>query len=333
MADRIEPLVLKRVLCATDFSLNAAAALEAAVAIARPSKAEIVVMHVSPFTVRSAVGAVCPPTTPPDIDEETRADLVETLDRFARPAIAAGAKTGRVLRQGDPGEEIVREAQRTHADLIVMGRHSRAGPARWFLGSVSEAVVSRARCPVMVTGAFPRQCAEAPRHVLCAVDLGETSAATLTYAAAVTSALEADLLVLHVVAGPAEDPCAPSPFDAHEHPRRTVQDTRTRLAALVASASVPGGRVQERVVTGVPHPDILTVGREEEIDLVVVGSHGDGICDRQFIGSTTLHLLRESGCAVLVVPAPVIAEARQGGGWSIRQAGWKAVDFDRDATM
>jgi hypothetical protein len=50
------------------------------------------------------------------------------------------------------------------------------------------------------------------------------------------------------------------------------------------------------------------VGRENGIDLVVVGSHGGGIFDRQFIGSTTLHLLRESGCAVLVVPARVVAE-------------------------
>jgi len=311
MAGRIEPLALKRVLCATDFSLNAAAALEAAIAFARPSKAEIQVVHVSPFPVRSAVGVVCRPTAAPGIDEETRADLVEKLDRFARTAIAAGAETGRVLRQGDPGEEIVREAQRAQADLIVMGRHSRAAPARWFLGSVSEAVVSRARCPVMVMRAFPRPHAPSPRHVLCAVDLGETSAATLTYAAGLTSALEADLLVLHVVAGPGEDPCPPSPFEAPEQPRRMVQDARTRLAALVASASVARGRVQERVVTGVPHQEILTVGRENGIDLVVVGSHGDGIFDRQFIGSTTLHLLRESECAVLVVPAQVVAEAIQ----------------------
>jgi nucleotide-binding universal stress UspA family protein len=292
MARCIEPLALKRVLCATDFSENAASALEAAVACARPSKAEILIVHVVPFPARSAVGTVCPSKTP-GIDERTRADLIERLDRFARPAVAAGAQTRSVLRQGDPCGEIVAESEAAPVDLIVMGRHSREAPARWFLGSVAEAMVSRAKCPVMVVEACPRRRAGGPRHVLCAVDLGETTAATLNYAAALTTALEADLLVLHVVACPGED---------------TAPDARSRLAGLVASASIASGRARERVVAGVPYQQILTVGRENAIDPVVVGSHAGGITDRQFIGSTTLHLLRRSECAVLVVPAQVIAE-------------------------
>jgi nucleotide-binding universal stress UspA family protein len=290
MAGPIEPLALKRVLCATDFSENAAAALEAAVACARPSKAEILVVHVFPFPVRSAVGVACRPTTPA-IDEKMRAELIERLDRFAGPAVAAGAQLRCVLRQGDPSEEIVEEAESAHADLIVMGRHSRNEPARWFLGSVAEAVVSAAKWPVMVVEACARRRAEGPRHVLCAVDLGETSLNTLRCAAALTTALEADLLVLHVVACPEREP---------------LPHARTRLAALVARASV--GRVRERVAAGIPYEEILAAGRENGIDLVVVGSHAGGITDRQFIGSTTLHLLRRSECAVLVVPAQVIVE-------------------------
>lgn len=292
MAGRGEPLVLKRVLCATDFSENATAALEASVTLARPSKAEILIVHVAPFPARSAVGTVCPPAIP-GIDEKTRADLIERLDRFAHPAVAAGVENRRVLRQGDPSEEIVGESEAAPADLIVMGRHSRDAPARWFLGSVAEAVARRATSPVMVVEASVRRRPGSPHHVLCAVDLGETSVGTLRYAAALTSALDADLLVLHVLAGPGKD---------------TVQDARARLAALVSGASVASGRVRERVVTGVPYEEILTAGRENGIDLVVVGSHADGIFDRQFIGSTTLHLLRRSECAVLVVPAQVIAE-------------------------
>lgn len=291
MADRVGSLTLKRVLCATDFSENAAAALEAAVALARRSKAEILVVHISPSPARTSVGVVCPPTTTTSIDEEVRADLIERLDRFARPAIAAGAEIRPILRQGDPSEEIVGEARRAHADLIVMGRHSRAAPDRWFLGSVAEAVVSRAKWPVMVVEACPRRQPEGPRHVLCAVDLGETSVNTLMCAAALTTALDADLLVLHVVACQQGEP---------------FPDARTRLAALVAGASV--GRVRERVVAGVPHEEILSAGRDNGIDLVVVGSHAGRVIDRQFLGSTTLHLLRRSECAVLVVPAQVIAE-------------------------
>jgi nucleotide-binding universal stress UspA family protein len=57
------------------------------------------------------------------------------------------------------------------------------------------------------------------------------------------------------------------------------------------------------VVTGVPYQEILAAGREDGSDLLVVGSHAGGVVDRQFLGSTTVHLLRHAQCPVLVVPA------------------------------
>ena len=281
-----DSLALKRVSCATDFSDAAAAALEVAVAFAKACKAEIRVVHVCPFPVPSGGRMVCLAHRPA-IDEKSRTDLIESLDRCRQRAIASGVVTRGVLLQGDPPGEIVREAEYAAADLIVMGRHSQGAPAPWILGSVAERVVRKAPCPVVVVRSFPRRPSERPRHVLCGLDLGETAAATLEYAVAVSNALEADLLVLHAVAGGG------------------VQGARNSVAAVVARAPVTSGRAQERVVTGVPYQEVLAAARENETDLVVVGSHGGGIVDRQFLGSTTLHLLRWSECPVLVVPARV----------------------------
>ena len=130
--------------------------------------------------------------------------------------------------------------------------------------------------------------------MLCGLDLGETAAATLEYAVGVTNALEADLFVLHVVAEVGVLPGA-----------------RNAVAIIVARASVTSGRVQERVVTGVPYEETLAAARENGADLIVVGSHGGGVVDRQFLGSTTLHLLRQAECPVLVVPARVIVDTEQ----------------------
>jgi nucleotide-binding universal stress UspA family protein len=217
-------------------------------------------------------------------------------------------ETERVLRQGDPAEEIVRLARHAGADLIVMGRHSRGAPDHWFVGSVTEGVVRTAPCAVMVVKPFPRRRGRKPRHVTCALDLGETSAATMAHAAALTGALEADLRVLHVVGGPGSGAGAPTGREAAESAPDTVQDARERLAALVAGARVPSGRVRQDVAAGTLHDEILGAGGEGVTDLVVVGSHGGGIVDRQFIGSTTLHLLRKADCDVLVVPARVAGE-------------------------
>lgn len=51
---------------------------------------------------------------------------------------------------GMPAEVIVDEAKRLHAKMIVVGSHGRTGFTRFFLGSVSGAVVSHAPCNVMI---------------------------------------------------------------------------------------------------------------------------------------------------------------------------------------
>lgn len=53
------------------------------------------------------------------------------------------------MLKGDPAEEIVRFADEAHCELIVMGTHGRTGFKRLLMGSVAEAVVRRAKCPVL----------------------------------------------------------------------------------------------------------------------------------------------------------------------------------------
>jgi nucleotide-binding universal stress UspA family protein len=285
MSGTVGSRALKQILCATDFSDNAAAALESALALARPWNAAIHLLHV--FPDRPPAGHARDSRIP-RLNEKIQAELLDRLERSLQPAAGAGLETHRVLREGDASQEIVREAEHEPADLIAMGRHSLGGPDRWILGSVTEGVVRKASCPVMVVG--PSRCSgQWPRRVLCALDLGKTSAATLAYATGLANTLNADLLALHVVPPSGAVPRAPDP--------------RSALAALVDGVPAGGRPVREAVAAGEPFEHILDAGRENGIDLVVVGSHAGGVVDRPFLGSTTLHLLRRAERAVIVVPA------------------------------
>jgi universal stress protein A len=51
---------------------------------------------------------------------------------------------------GSVSTGILRAAVEYDADLIVMGSHGRSGPSRLLLGSVAEAVMRKASCPVLV---------------------------------------------------------------------------------------------------------------------------------------------------------------------------------------
>ncbi len=53
------------------------------------------------------------------------------------------------LISGAPADAIVRFAQQEGVDLIVMSTHGRTGLRRVLMGSVSEAVVRHAHCPVL----------------------------------------------------------------------------------------------------------------------------------------------------------------------------------------
>lgn len=57
------------------------------------------------------------------------------------------------VRNGRPAAEILETAEDEGADLIVLGTHGRQGVARALMGSVAEAVVRQAACPVVIVHA------------------------------------------------------------------------------------------------------------------------------------------------------------------------------------
>jgi nucleotide-binding universal stress UspA family protein len=65
-------------------------------------------------------------------------------------ARAEGADARFLIWEGDPGDGIVAAADAEGADLIVVGTHGRSTVGRFLLGSVSDHVVHRAGCPVLV---------------------------------------------------------------------------------------------------------------------------------------------------------------------------------------
>ena len=59
-------------------------------------------------------------------------------------------QTEQVVHTSTIGPEIVAQAEALEADMVVMCSHGRSGLSRWVLGSVTESVVQRAECPVLV---------------------------------------------------------------------------------------------------------------------------------------------------------------------------------------
>lgn len=133
-----------KILVATDFSEDAAFAIEQAVANARMTNAEILLVHVAHAPSAKEGEGMLHGGAYADDSAALELQLKDSAE-----AIDGVACTTRLLR-GDPAKEILRTAEEECAAMIVMGTHGRTGLARMLMGSVAEQVVRRADCSVLV---------------------------------------------------------------------------------------------------------------------------------------------------------------------------------------
>jgi len=141
-----------RVLVATDGSEFSAAAIRAVAARAWPKGSVAKVMSIpEPFLPTSHFPFF-------EIEEVERLNMAAL--KAAKKYAAAGADAlfnadlqataDAPFPESGNGREIVKEAERWRADLIVVGSHGRRGFSRWYMGSVSEYVALHAPCSVEV---------------------------------------------------------------------------------------------------------------------------------------------------------------------------------------
>jgi nucleotide-binding universal stress UspA family protein len=137
-----------KILCPIDFSEGSREAVRQALELARDSGGSVTLFHGYALPV-TAVGEVATVSAASleRLDQETDAALAAWRDEIYRP----GGPEIRIAKGlGSGPDTIVRHAADHHFDLVVIGTHGRTGVKRVLLGSVAEAVVRRAPCPVLV---------------------------------------------------------------------------------------------------------------------------------------------------------------------------------------
>lgn len=282
-------LDIRTILHPTDLSASAVRAYAHATYLAERFGATLHALHVCPPEGRRD-GLDLRPLGQEDVLEQLRAPLEEDERRGEMRLVQAQ------LESDSEAGGILAYAEEHDVDLIVMGTHGRRGADRLLAGSVAEAVVREAPCPVLTV----RESAGAVRRVLAPTDFSERARRGTRYALELALLYGARLELLYVVN---EDDLPMAHVPLLGPVRVSREEVLARFEAMMKE-EVRGLRgpaeVAGRVLVGHPARDIVEHA-EGHADLIVMATHGRTGLGRLLLGSVTEKVVRRAPCPVFTV--------------------------------
>ncbi len=140
------------------------------------------------------------------------------------------------------------------------------------------------------------------QKILVGVDFSPHSAVAIKYAAALANSFGADVVLCHAVDAGGLISQLPPMGEGYIPPNLTqlqIEQSRAECERLLKEAGITRGSVL--VVAGVPFVELVRTAREQNADLIVVGTHGRGALAHALIGSVAERVVRKAPCPVLTV--------------------------------
>lgn len=300
---------ISRILVPVDLSRGSFKAISHAMAISRRLDADVHFVHVVDATQH------VPPTAlmwPVVSQTEWKVRASKQLEAVAEKYSKFGEIAVHPPLEGCAHEEICWAAEELKADLIVIATHGYTGYKRAFLGSTAERVVQFSPCPVLVVRkSYAGAAGEADRNsgkefrvgkILIPVDFSPCSEGAFDLGISLARDLGAKVDLAHAVGMPyypMEDQyTALATLTLLEETRKAACH---QMQEMATQADLRGGSVQ--VVEGSPAITICDYASRENVDLIVISTHGRSGLKHAIIGSVAERVVRHAECPVLVVPA------------------------------
>ena len=227
----------------------------------------------------------------PREEEGTSQDLLE------RERMAIGIEAKLVsIHATSPGRGLHEQAERMHADLLVVGSCSRGRRGRVFAGDDARAAMNGAPCAVAIAAREFSQRPPALRRIAVGYDGSPESEAALATARGL-AAEGARIIALESVSPQVYGPVGLG-APIVENTAALMDEAELRLDALAG--------VEPRAVVGLAGEELAVLSGE--VDLVVVGSRAYGPVRRIVHGSTSNYLERHARCSLLVLPRTTVGE-------------------------
>lgn len=144
------------------------------------------------------------------------------------------------------------------------------------------------------------------KKVLVPIDFSDYSKSALRYAVSFARSFNAEIILIYVV----EPIIYPPDFSMGQIAMPTINtdwDTRAKeeLDKLAKNEITSNGKVKTIIKTGKPFAEIIETAKEEDIDLIIIATHGHSGVEYILFGSTAEKVVRKAPCPVLTLREPI----------------------------
>jgi nucleotide-binding universal stress UspA family protein len=278
----------RKILVAVDSSESGTNALHQAFKLANDEKCWITVTSVvPPYEGEIELVGV----------KDIRAALRKPCDE-ALAEVEKIAKTERMLvktvcEEGEVHERIVDLADAENCDVIVMGRRGLRRIERALIGSVTARVIGHTQRDVLVV---PLGTVVGWKKIVFATDGSKYSAKAAERAISFAKSYGGELRVISIVDVPTEFYAeAPQAVDD------LVRKAKGYVADVKKKAEAEGVKAEAFVGEAEAFEAITNLAKEQNADMIIIGSHGRTGLHRLLMGSVAEKVIGYAPCPVLVV--------------------------------
>lgn len=234
--------------------------------------------------------------------DQLKKEREEVAERTCNDLSVSDVPVVQAVRTDVPHKAILRYATDQDIDLIVMGTHGRTGVERYLLGSVTEKVVRLSDVPVLTVKAEEDGEVTYPyTDILVPTDGSEGAKAAVGPAVNIAHTYDARIHTLSVIDTMAMgvDVRSDAILEALQESARSAVETIEERATRASVSAV-----EMAIEYGYPYQEIRSYVDEQDIDLVVMGTHGRSGIERYLLGSVTEKTVRTSPAPVMTVRQP-----------------------------
>lgn len=276
---------ITRILVPSDLSKPAETALRYAHLFVDRFAAKLTVMYADPLLYPLDVfgGDLVIDAEKQGISEGT---LEECLRRHVVAQIGPEVPFETRLSVGPAVPMIVKAADETGADLIIIGTRGHHGWRRAIVGSITSGILHATERPVLVVKSDPVVSVPRITRILCPINMSEVAREALGAAEVLASRFGAELVLVHV-----------------NEEGRASGDAELAMRQWLGVKSGPASPSwRELVVRGGAAERVLDCAEDLRADLIVIGAqHRRFGGEDTVIGTTTERLLRFAACPVFTV--------------------------------